>query len=131
MIFNDTAKKLFNDRKWSIATCGESPDVATVAFKTITDDGLMLVGDVFLNETIKNIKANGKVTVTVFDNDSLLGYKVKGEAVYLEEGDIVNTFKNIVEGAFNGAFTAKGAIVITPRKLIDTTPGPNSGKEVR
>ena len=33
------------------------------------------------------------------------------------------TFKAMVEDMFKGAATAKGALVITPSKVIVTTPG--------
>lgn len=41
----------------------------------------------------------------------------------MTEGELVNTFKAMVEKMFNGAATAKGALVITPSKVIVTTPG--------
>ena len=39
------------------------------------------------------------------------------------EGEVVATFKAMVEKMFNGAATAKGALVITPEQVIVTTPG--------
>ena len=38
------------------------------------------------------------------------------------EGEVVATFKAMVEKMFNGAATAKGALVITPEQVIVTTP---------
>ena len=35
----------------------------------------------------------------------------------------MDTFKAMVEDMFKGAATAKGALVITPSKVIVTTPG--------
>ena len=40
-----------------------------------------------------------------------------------EEGKLVDSFKEMVEKMFQGAATAKGALVITPSKVIVTTPG--------
>ena len=51
------------------------------------------------------------------------GYQIKGIAQYVTEGEVVNTFKAMVEKMFNGAATAKGALVIKPEKVIVTTPG--------
>lgn len=31
---------------------------------------------------------------------------------------------------FNGAATAKGALIVTPEKVIVTTPGPENKKEL-
>ena len=46
------------------------------------------------------------------------------------EGAVVDTFKAMVEKMFNGAATAKGALVITPEKVIVTTPGADNKKEL-
>lgn len=47
---------------------------------------------------------------------------MKGTAQYVTEGEVVSTFKAMVEKMFNGAATAKGALIITPEKVIVTTP---------
>lgn len=43
-------------------------------------------------------------------------------------GEIVDTFKQMVEKMFNGAATAKGALLITPERVIVTTPGADNKK---
>lgn len=48
----------------------------------------------------------------------------------MTEGEIVDTFKAMVEEMFNGAATAKGALIITPKKVIITTPGADNKKEI-
>ncbi|WP_337935265.1 hypothetical protein [Jutongia sp.] len=47
-----------------------------------------------------------------------------------EEGKLVDSFKEMVEKMFQGAATAKGALVITPSKVIVTTPGADNKKEI-
>lgn len=47
-----------------------------------------------------------------------------------EEGKLVDFFKEMVEKMFQGAATAKGALVITPSKVIVTTPGTDNKKEI-
>lgn len=47
-----------------------------------------------------------------------------------EEGKLVDSFKEMVEKIFQGAATAKGALVITPSKVIVTTPGADNKKEI-
>lgn len=89
------------------------PNVVPVAFKDVTPEGKLVVGDVFLDTTLKNIAANhGKIAVSVYDAQSLEGYQVKGTARYITEGAVVNTFKAMVEKMFNGATTG-----ITPQRL--------------
>lgn len=48
----------------------------------------------------------------------------------MAEDEIVDTFKAMVEKMFNGAATAKGAVIITPEKVIVTTPGADNKKEI-
>ena len=101
-----------------------------VAFKDVTDDGKLVVGDVFLETTLKNIKANSKIAVSAYDAKSLQGYQIKGRAEYVSEGTLVNSFKVVVEKMFHGAATAKGALIITPERIIVTTPGAENKKEL-
>lgn len=44
------------------------------------------------------------------------------------EGPVVDTFKNMVEAMFNGAATAKGALIISTEQVIVTTPGADNKK---
>ena len=46
------------------------------------------------------------------------------------DGEVVDTFKAMVEDMFKGAATAKGALIITPEKVIVTTPGGDNKKEI-
>ena len=101
-----------------------------MAFKDVSEDGKLIVGDVFLDTTLKNVRENGRIAVSVYDPQSLQGYQVKGTAEYVTEGAVVDTFKAMVEKMFNGAATAKGALVITPAKVIVTTPGAENKKEL-
>ena len=47
---------------------------------------------------------------------------------YVTEGEIVRTFKAMVEKMFQGAATVKGALLITPEQVIVTTPGADNKK---
>lgn len=129
-MLNESVKKLLAESMWDIATCnvGE-PNVVPVAFKDVTEDGKLVVGDVFLETTLNNLRENGgKIAISVYDAKTLEGYQIKGVAEYVTEGEIVKTFKDMVEKMFNGASTAKGALIITPDKVIVTTPGADNKK---
>lgn len=131
-MLNQSVINVLKNNMWDLATCtnGE-PNVVPVAFKDVTDDGKLIVGDVFLDTTLKNIKNNdGKIAISVYDAQNLEGYQIKGVAEYVSEGELVNTFKAMVEKMFNGGATAKGALIITPQKVIVTTPGADNKKEI-
>ena len=129
-MLNENVLNLLKASMWELATCADGePNVVPVAFKDVTDDGKLLVGDVFLETTLNNIKVNGgRIAISVYDAQNLEGYQIKGTAEYVTEGQIVDTFKAMVEKMFNGAATAKGALVITPDKVIVTTPGADNKK---
>lgn len=129
-MLNEKVRKLLAEGMWDLATCaGNEPNVVPVAFKDVTEDGKLVVGDVFLETTLNNLKANGgRIAVSVYNGESLEGYQIKGVAEYVTEGTVVDTFKALVEKMFDGAATAKGALIITPEKVIVTTPGAENKK---
>ena len=127
-MMNESVKKLLKASMWDLATCANGePNVVPVAFKDVTPDGKLVVGDVFLDTTLKNLAADGgKIAISIYDAQSLEGYQIKGTAEYVTEGDT----KTMVEQMFNGSATAKGALIITPEKIIVTTPGAGNKKEL-
>lgn len=125
---NENVVKLLKDQIWYLATYSDEPNAVPVAFKDVTDDGKLLVGDVFLETTMNNVKANGKIAVSACNGETMEGYQIKGTAEYVTEGPIVDAFKKVVEDMFKGAATAKGALIITPERVIVTTPGPDNKK---
>lgn len=131
-MLNENVKKILKESMWDLATCGNNEsNVVPVAFKDVTEDGKLVVGDVFLETTLKNIQSNGgKIAISVYHGETLEGYQIKGTAKYVTEGTVVDTFKAMVEKMFNGAATAKGALIINPEKVIVTTPGADNKKEI-
>ncbi len=131
-MLNENVTKLLKGNMWDLATCLDNePNVVPVAFKDVTEDGRLLVGDVFLAATLKNITANdGRIAISAYDAKNLEGYQIKGKAEYVTEGPVVDAFKAMVEKMFNGAATAKGALIIIPEKVIVTTPGSDNKKEL-
>lgn len=130
MTLNENVKKLLKEQMWYLATYSDEPNAVPVAFKDITADGKLVVGDVFMDTTLKNVKLNRKIAVSASDAKTMEGYQIKGTAEYITEGEVVDTFKKVVSDMFKGALTAKGALIITPEKVIVTTPGPDNKKEL-
>ncbi len=127
---NEKVVKVLKENLWYLATYEEEPNAVPVGFKDVTPEGKLIVGDVFLETTLHNVKANGKIAVSACDGKTMEGYQIKGKAEYITEGAIVDTFKKMAEDMFHGAVTAKGALVITPERVIVTTPGPENKKEI-
>ena len=66
-MLNESVIKLLKSGMWDLATCANGePNVVPVAFKDVTEDGKLVVGDVFLETTLQNIKANdGKIAIEI------------------------------------------------------------------
>lgn len=79
---------------------------------------------------MNNIKTNGKIAVSACDSATMEGYQIKGTAQYVTDEPVVETFQKLVSDLFHGTMTAKGALIITPEKVIVTTPGPDNKKEL-
>ena len=124
-MLTEAVKKVLAENMWDLSTCSDTqPNVVPVAFKDVTADGKLVIGDVFLETTLKNLQANGgKIAISVYNATSLEGYQIKGTAKYVTLGELVETFKKAVETMFHGAATAKGALIVTPEQVIVTTPG--------
>lgn len=123
-MLTEAVKKVLAENMQDLATCSDNqPNVVPVAFKDVTADGKLVIGDVFLETTLKNLQTNGgKISISVYNATSLEGYQIKGTAKYVTSGELVETFKKAVETMFHGAATAKGALIVTPEQVIVTTP---------
>lgn len=129
-MLNENVKKLLKENMWDLATCSAGvPNVVPVALKDVTDNGKLVVGDMFLDTTLRNLAANGgRIAISVYDAKTLEGYRIQETAEHVSDGPVVAMFKAVVEQMFQGAATAKGALVITPETVIVTTPGTGNKK---
>jgi len=133
MKLNENVKRVLLCSLWDLATCSKDvmPNVVPVTFKGIMDDGTPTVGDVFLEPPLRNLEENGgRIAISVYDASKPGGCQIQGTAEHVTEGKIVDEYRSMVEKMFNGAATAKGALIITPQKVIVTSPGPGNKKEL-
>ena len=129
-MMNDNEKKVLENSNWDLATClNGKPNVVPVASKSISKSGELLIGDVFLVTTLKNVlENNGEIAISAYDASILEGYQIQGKAKYVTEGDVVDMFKEQVSSMFKGAATAKGALIVSVDRVIVTTPGAENKK---
>jgi len=124
---NQEVVKLLEDSKiWVLASCDKNPNVIPVLFKTIDEDKLVIF-DVFMNKTLDNIKVNENVAITVYNDNTLQGYQIKGTAIYTTDEDLVKA-GNSVTNKFN--LTTKGALIVEPTEAYIQSPGPDIGKKI-
>lgn len=125
---NEAVVNVLKNNLWYIATAGEMPNVVPVGFKDVLPDGKLVIGDVMMDTTMQNIKANGKIAIAASDPKTSEAYQVKGTAVYLTEGELFENLQKIAAEKFHGALAVKGALLVTPEKVIVATPGPDNKK---
>ncbi len=91
-MLTENVKKLLKENMWDLATCSAGvPNVVPVAFKDVTDDGKLVVGDVFLDTTLRNLAANdGRIAVSVYDAKTLEGCQIRGTAEHVADGPCVS-----------------------------------------
>ena len=128
---NEKVIKVLTDNLWDVATMNENEvNVVPMGFKTVTPDGKLLIGDIFMETTVNNVKANGKISIAACDPKTTEGYQVKGTAVYVTEGPVLDSMVEAAKKVFPNPVVVKGVVVITPEKVIVTTPGPDNKKEL-
>lgn len=53
-MLNESVVKLLKSGMWDLATCADGePNVVPVVFKDVTEDGKLVVGDVFLEQQMQ------------------------------------------------------------------------------
>ena len=119
---------MLNEQLWYIATMGDEPNVVPVGFKAVLEDGKLAIADVFMNVTKANILANGKIAISVCDGTTTEAYQIKGTVEYVTAGAVYDMFAKLAEDTFKGAAPCKGALIVTPEKVIVATPGPDNNK---
>ena len=61
-MLNENVVKLLKSSMWDLATCAQGePNVVPVAFKDVTPDGKLVVGDVFLDMLYEDLRPNKRL----------------------------------------------------------------------
>lgn len=112
-----------------LATCHEGiPNVVPLGFKWADGEGL-LVADLFLNKTRRNLEANSAVALSVATIDPKCGYQIKGRAVIHRSGPKYDRVQKLLEeaGVDTPPYAAVG-ISVDEVYLLDA--GADAGKRL-
>ena len=123
---NEAVKAVLDNNLWTLATYSDAPNAVPVFFKKVAEDGRLLVGNVFLETTLRNIEANGQIAVSVYDGNTMEGYQIKGHAEQVLDGEEFEAMAAAVKQSFGGALACRSLRVIHPETIIVTTPGPDN-----
>ncbi|MDO5825154.1 MAG: hypothetical protein BZ137_06465 [Methanosphaera sp. rholeuAM130] len=126
---DDEVKKIFTEQTWFVATMGDEPNVVPIGFKMVEDDGTMVIADVAMKTTKKNLMENGLIAVTVCDPETKKAYMAKGKATFFEEGELVDGLNKFAEEQ-GFPFRAKGALTFKPVAVLAKHPGPENDQEI-
>jgi predicted pyridoxine 5'-phosphate oxidase superfamily flavin-nucleotide-binding protein len=92
------------------------PNAIAVAAAQVIDKTTILVTDVFMNQTLKDIAHKPDITVLAWDKD-MTGYKMIGRAEYYTTGKWFDMVKTLPD---NYNLTPKGAVIIRVEKIFKT-----------
>lgn len=127
----ERVKKLLESQPlWYVGTCSGEPEVSVIGFKDILEDGRLLLCDVFMKNTKKNILSNGYVCITAADPEKMEGYQVFGKAEYITEGPYVDEWNSNAQMMSGGKLFAKGVVLVTPERVRVMSVCSTNGKEL-
>jgi len=108
------------------------PNAVPITFaKIISSDEILLV-DNFMKKTIQNLKANSRVSVSVWakmDTGKSTGYQFKGKAREEKSGEL---FTSAVEWTKSTApqLNPRGVIIVKVDSIYTTTAGITAGNKI-
>jgi predicted pyridoxine 5'-phosphate oxidase superfamily flavin-nucleotide-binding protein len=90
------------------------PNMIGVAFVKVVSGKELIITDNYMNQTVKDIKADNNICLIVWDKN-LKGYKLIGQAKYFVSGKWKKFVESLKE---NKGLPAKGAILVKVKKII-------------
>jgi predicted pyridoxine 5'-phosphate oxidase superfamily flavin-nucleotide-binding protein len=129
----DNVKDIFNMTAiYSVATASKDglPNVVPIHFVKIYDgeDTILLV-DNFMDKTLKNLKENPRIAISVWDQNKKAAYQLKGEATIVNSGKPFDDAVAWVQKTMP-ALNPKSAILFRVTTVFNCQPGPDLGKEL-
>ncbi len=113
------AKKIIESNPVAIATITPEgqPNVIAAAAVQVVSDNQLLITDVYMNQTLRDLANNSHVAIAAWDKD-MNGYKFLGTAAYHTSGPWMDKVKTIPE---NSELLPKGALLVTVTRVIIST----------
>ena len=126
----ENARNLMGQNKTiALATCSRdgTPNCVPMLQYWWFDEDVLVVGDLFMKATSKNVKETGLVSFCVWDDQSGESYKFVGKARYAAEGEEYSLAnENLHRKAPDKNF--RGVVVIEITRVYDASRGENAGK---
>lgn len=113
------------------ATKDGVPNVVPVNAKKIIDDETILISDQFFNKTLKNLKENPQVAITIWDK--LENYQLKGTVTIETSGKRFEEMAKWIDEMakkLNLPIKSKGAVILKLTEIYNVSPGPQAGAKI-
>ena len=126
----DAARRLMEQgRTVALATCTRSavPNVVPMLQYWWHGEDQLVIGDLFIRATRRNVQENGWVSLSVWDEDSGEAYKFVGSAVY-ETSGLAYDLANRRLHQRKPQMDFKGVVVIAVKEVYDAARGENAGR---
>ena len=108
---------------WVATQDGDIPHLAPVCFVKSLGEGRILIANIFVSKTVKNIKAGSKVALGLsFMNNGRDGYLLKGKAEILEKCAIFEDFYREIVEKTGGKRKPRSAILINVKEIYSLKP---------
>jgi len=124
------AKELMNQKKIiALATASNEaiPNVVYMLQYWWYQPGVLVIGDVFMNATRRNVQENNYVSFCVWDENTDKSYKFVGTATYETSGEAYE-FANSNLHKKKPDKNFKGVVVVKVTEIYDASRGENAGK---
>lgn len=132
MTIPQEAKELMEQQKViALATASKEavPNVVYMLQYWWYQPDVLVIGDVFMNASRKNVQENGYASICIWDEQTDLSYKFIGKATYETSGQAYE-FANEKLHTKKPDKNFKGVIIIKVTGVYDASRGENAGKLV-
>ncbi len=108
---------------WVATQDNDIPHLAPVCFVKSLGKGRILVANIFVSKTVKNIKAGSKVALGLsFMNNGRDGYLLKGRAEVLEKGSLFENFYREIDEETGGKRKPRSGILVQVEEIYSLKP---------
>lgn len=108
---------------WVATSRGGEPHLAPVCFVKVIGGGRLLIGNVFITRTERNVESNPRIAVAVaFRRRGWDGYLLKGRAEVIREGELFEDFKREVLERSGGKRELRSALLVSVEEVYSLAP---------
>jgi len=122
-------KELFEKNICAVATADKDgvPNVVPIGFARVHDDETILIANIFMKKTERNLRENPRLALSIWDEETLCGYQFKGRVEIVDSGSI---YKDVVKWVKSKrpTLTPKSAILVRIEEIYDLKPGSSAGR---